>query len=207
MATGSLADVLRGHRPRSDVEAADLARARELLSAADPWDRGSYPHFTASALIVHPATRRALLRWHERQGAWLQVGGHADPGESRPLDIALREGAEEAGLADLVPWPDPSLVHLVIVAVPASAREPAHEHVDLRFLFATGTPEAVRPEKPTAPLRWLSLPQARDLTTEANFRETLDRAERLLDEAAGPEPAPPGPSADLAPPDQAPGIA
>jgi hypothetical protein len=43
----------------------------------------------------------------------------------------------------------------------------------------TQTPEAVRPESAHAPLRWLSLTEARDLTSEPNLRETLARMERL----------------------------
>ncbi|MFI9322415.1 NUDIX hydrolase [Kitasatospora aureofaciens] len=175
-----LARLLAGHRPQGPVEAADHARARALVDAPDAWDRGTPLHFTASALIVHPPTRRVLLRWHARQQAWLQVGGHGDPGETLPLDIALREGLEETGLTDLTPWPDAALVHLAVVPVPASPVEPAHEHADLRFLLATGTPDDARPENPASPLEWLTVEEAGERTTEENLRETLDRAAHLL---------------------------
>jgi 8-oxo-dGTP pyrophosphatase MutT (NUDIX family) len=129
---------------------------------------------------VHPDSGRVLLRWHQRQHAWLQVGGHADPGETDPLAIALREAEEETGLTDLVPWPDAQLRHVVIVPVPASGREPAHEHADLRFVLATRTPDAARAETPDAPLRWLSPREAREISAEANLQETVSRAEWLL---------------------------
>ena len=64
-------------------------------------------HMTAPALIVDPATGWVLLRWHQRQQAWLQVGGHGDPGEVEPLASRCARG-EETGLGDLVPWPDDS---------------------------------------------------------------------------------------------------
>jgi 8-oxo-dGTP pyrophosphatase MutT (NUDIX family) len=176
-----VADLLSRHRPQGQAETADLARARELAeTAADPWLRSTPLHVTASALIVHPETCRVLLRWHQRQQAWLQVGGHGDPGESDPVAIALREGAEETGLTDLVPWPDAALVHVVVVPVSASHPEPAHEHADLRFVLATADPAAARPEQPGAPLRWLTLAQAHEATTETNVRETLSRAGSLL---------------------------
>jgi 8-oxo-dGTP pyrophosphatase MutT (NUDIX family) len=108
------------------------------------------------------------------------VGGHGDPGESEPLAIALREAAEETGLADLAPWPDARLRHLAIVDVPAGKGEPAHEHADLRFFMATQMPDAARAENEHAPLRWLSIADAYEATSEANLRESLARLERLL---------------------------
>ena len=68
----------------------------------------------------------------------------------------------------------------MIVPVPAGATEPAHEHADVRFVLATRTPDAARPEHPEAPLRWLALNDAREATSEANLKETLSRVERLL---------------------------
>jgi 8-oxo-dGTP pyrophosphatase MutT (NUDIX family) len=180
-ANGPLPDLLGRYRPQGEAEAADVERVRVLAAAApDPFLRSTPLHVTGSAVIVDPATRRVLLRWHQRQQAWLQVGGHGDPGESDPLAVALREAAEETGLRDLRPWPDAQLRHVAIVNVPASAAEPAHQHADLRFVLATGEPDAARPENPGAPLRWLAPDEAYELTSEPNFRETLSRVERLL---------------------------
>jgi len=173
--------LLDQYQPVGEAETADLRRARALAqTVGDPWRRELPLHVTASALIVHPETGRVLLRWHQRQQAWLQVGGHGDPGESDPLAIALREAAEETGLTDLVPWPDAQLRQLVIVGVPAGNGEPPHEHADLRYFMATRTPEAARAENDDAPLRWLSLAEAYEATSEANLREAIARLEWLL---------------------------
>ena len=177
----SIRDLLRHYQPESETETTDVARVRALAERTqDPYPRSLPLHVTGSALIVHPDSGRVLLRWHPRQQAWLQVGGHGDPGERDPLGIARREAAEETGLADLIPWPDPRLQHVVIVSVPAAATDPAHEHADVRFFLATRTPDSIVPEEPGAPLRWLTIPEALELTAEANLRETLSRAERLL---------------------------
>ncbi|MGO9298322.1 MAG: NUDIX hydrolase [Streptosporangiaceae bacterium] len=181
----SLAAMLGRYQPHGAAETADVQRLGELArTAADPWLRSAPLHATASAVIVHPASGRVLLRWHQRQQRWLQVGGHGDPGESDPLAIALREAAEETGLTDLTPWPDARLRHVAIVDVPASPAEPAHQHGDLRFVLATEEPGAARPENPGAPLRWLSMAQARAANPQPNLQETLSRVQRLL---AGPD--------------------
>ena len=173
--------IIDRYQPADETETADLRRVRALVaSPGDPWRRDLPLHVTASALIVHPPTARVLLRWHQRQQAWLQVGGHGDPGETDPLAIASREAYEETGLPDLVPWPDAQIRHVVIVDVPAGKGEPAHEHADVRFFLATQTPDAARPENEHAQLRWLSLPAAYDATSQPNLRETLTRLERLL---------------------------
>lgn len=177
----SLIELLSGYHPDGDAEAEDVRRVRALVEEAnDPWPRSLPLHVTASALVVHPPSGRVLLRWHQRQQAWLQVGGHGDPGESDALAIALREAREETGLADLVAWPDAGLRHVVVVPVPAGGDEPAHEHADLRFVLATSAPDLAVAETDAAPLRWLTVAQAHELTGEANLRETLVRAGRLL---------------------------
>lgn len=177
-----LRGVLTGYRATGETETADLERMTRLAATvAEPWSRTQLPlHFTASALVVHPPTGRVLLRWHSKQECWLQVGGHGDPGERDPLAIALREAAEETGLADLVPWPDATLRHAVICDVRPSETEPAHEHADLRFTLATQEPDAVVPENDLSPLRWLTVDEALVLVGANNLSLTLDRVKALL---------------------------
>jgi 8-oxo-dGTP pyrophosphatase MutT (NUDIX family) len=178
--TDPLAQALDGYRPRTATEAEDLTRIGALLATGNAWARSTALHVTGSALIVHPPTRRVLLRWHARQQAWLQVGGHADPGETQPLAIAMREAREETGLTDLVPWPDAAILHVAIVPVAAAPHEAAHQHADVRYVFATADPEAARPENPTARLRWLPVPEALAEVPKDSLRETLYRAEQLM---------------------------
>jgi len=173
-----LLDLLDTYVPRSAEEAHDVDRIRRLAEAGDPWSRRLPLHVTGSAVVVHPPTRRVLLRWHERMHGWLQVGGHADPGEIDPFQIALREAHEETGLDDLTAWPDPSLpavVHVAVVPVPAGKGEPAHEHADIRYALATAKPEGVRPESANAQLAWMSLSEALSRVGQDNLRVCLER--------------------------------
>jgi 8-oxo-dGTP pyrophosphatase MutT (NUDIX family) len=173
---------LDGYTPRTPAEAADVDRVRALAATGDPWSRSTPLHVTGSALVVHPPSGRVLLRWHERMGSWLQVGGHADPGERDPWTTARREAEEETGLTDLRPWPgpEPELVHLVAVPVSPGKGEPAHEHLDARFLLATDDPGAIRPEDPDAALRWLPVDEAVSFVAEENLRVFLRRVSDRL---------------------------
>ena len=167
------------YQPHDLAEATDVERVRDLIKQAeDPWSRENPLHLTASALIVHPASHRVLLRWHDRLGMWLQVGGHGDPGEHDPVEIVLREAREETGLTDLRLVSD--LMHVVVVHVPAAGGEPAHEHADLRYVLATDDPDSARPENPRSPLRWLGFDEARELMGQDILGETLSRAEKLM---------------------------
>jgi 8-oxo-dGTP pyrophosphatase MutT (NUDIX family) len=179
----TLLEVLSTVQPRSPEEADDVERLRQLAREADPWVRASPLHATGSAVILHPPSHRVLLRWHDRMQSWLQVGGHADPGEADPFGIAMREAREETGLHDLAAWPDPAqptVLQVVIVPVPAGKGEPAHQHADLRYVLATAEPDAARPETPSARLAWLGLAEALSTVAEDNLRVCLLRIAELL---------------------------
>jgi 8-oxo-dGTP pyrophosphatase MutT (NUDIX family) len=133
---------------------------------------------TGSAIVLHPPTRRVLLRWHERYQLWNHVGGHADDDERDPFVTALREAREETGLTDLRPWPgpDPDIVLVEIVPVPAAKGEPDHEHADVCYVLATDLPDALVEEHDDAALQWLSIDEARALVNfhVANLLDRLD---------------------------------
>lgn len=135
--------------------------------------------------MVHPPSQRVLLRWHERQRGWLQVGGHGDPGESDPFEVALREASEETGLDDLVAWPDPlrpSVIQVVVVPVPPGKGEPAHQHGDIRYALATANPDGVVAESNSAPLMWLTFDEALEKVGEDNLRICLQRIQQMFNQ-------------------------
>jgi 8-oxo-dGTP pyrophosphatase MutT (NUDIX family) len=184
-ATTSLIEALDRCPQPTRVEALAVRHVRALAARTNPWTRDEPLHVTASALVLHPPTRRVLLRRHARLERWMQVGGHGDEGEADPLAVALREAAEETGLSELRPWPQDDGVYpvqITIVGVPANSAEPAHEHADIRYLFATDAPERAMAESPDAPIRWTDIDDALDVIDEENLREFLRRAMHKLDE-------------------------
>ena len=104
-------------------------------------------HHTATAYVV--AGGHTLLLWHGKLGMWLPPGGHSEPNED-PVQTALREAEEEAGLAVEVIAP----LDLLDVAVPRVLPPPAviliedivrpdqpfHQHIDhVYFTAPAGT--------------------------------------------------------------------
>ena len=131
---------------------------------------------------------------------WLQVGGHADPGESDPLRIALREAREETGLTDLVPWPDASLRHAAVCYVPpvgdrarARARRPA-------VLPGHRRPGRGHPGERAVAAALAELDEARDLVGGNNLRDTLDRIDGRLARLPRAWPVRPGRTTGIAQP-------
>ncbi|MDY7102593.1 MAG: NUDIX domain-containing protein [Actinomycetota bacterium] len=165
-------------------DAADVARALDVAKSTDPWDRSTSAHATGSAVVVHPPTGRVLLRWHDLMGSYLHVGGHGDPGERSPLDVARREATEETALRDLRPWPDGTTAPIHVIAVPVPANptrgEGAHTHIDIRYVLATDEPDRARAEHETATVRWLPLDRAVAEAGVPNLRATLGRIATLL---------------------------
>lgn len=58
-------------------------------------------HFTASGIVVDASGSHVALHFHRKVQAWLQFGGHIDPGEQSFLTAAMREVREESGLDGL----------------------------------------------------------------------------------------------------------
>lgn len=113
----SLQGLLDAHAPADAAEALSLAEMRQLLPRLDqPLSRHqSKAHFTASALVVDVEAVNIALLHHAKLRRWLQPGGHAEPGDGGLMHAtALRE---------------------------ARGDEPAHHHLDLRFLMVAEDPQ------------------------------------------------------------------
>jgi 8-oxo-dGTP pyrophosphatase MutT (NUDIX family) len=164
------------HRPDDQSEAFDLVRIRDFVRRhVDPFDR-SLPegHLTGSALVVARDGSRVLLLRHRKLERWLQPGGHADPGERSGEVVALREAREETGLQHLELHPSaPRPLDVDVHEIPARGAEPAHLHLDLRYLVLA-PPEAPlrRAEAEASELRWF----AWDALTGLGLDPGLDRA-------------------------------
>jgi 8-oxo-dGTP pyrophosphatase MutT (NUDIX family) len=116
-------------------------------------------HVTASAVIVGP--RGVALHRHKALGTWVAPCGHIDPGET-PSDAAVREAAEETGLAvrhfDGVPnWSTSTSISgrvatpTSICAICSTAETPIQHHRPPRVKRSLGSPGTKPSPSPSRP--------------------------------------------------------
>jgi 8-oxo-dGTP pyrophosphatase MutT (NUDIX family) len=138
-----LVALLRQHVTADDREEADrCAMLRLAHELADPLSRDEpKAHFTASAFVIDDAGERTCLVRHVKLDRLLQPGGHIEASDISLEAAALREAREETTLdVDLHPTA-PRPFDLDIHEIPERPGEPAHFHLDVRYLVVgRGTP-------------------------------------------------------------------
>ncbi len=107
-----------------------LARGlREPLSRDEP-----SAHFTASAFVIDVTGEHTCLVRHEKLGRLLQPGGHIEDSDETLEAAALREAYEETALELTLHPTAPRPFDLDIHEIPDQPGEPAHRHLDVRYL-------------------------------------------------------------------------
>ena len=176
--------LLARHAARRPADIAVVSRvAGFVLAHPDCFERRCREgHITASAWILSPDRRCALLTHHRKLARWLQLGGHCD-GEHDPREAALREAREESGLERFRFLPeaaDPLPLDLDIHPIPARGDEPAHLHLDVRFLLVAEPDQTLRASDESNDLRWFERARLAEWIEE----ESLLRLERRAREIA-----------------------
>jgi 8-oxo-dGTP pyrophosphatase MutT (NUDIX family) len=175
---------LARHAAADAREAADAAAIlRFTRRHARPFDRAlPEGHLTGSALVVADDGSAVLLLRHRKLERWLQPGGHAEPGETRGEAVALREAAEETGLSELRLHPAaPRPLDVDVHAIPARPGEPAHRHLDLRYLvLAPAGATHRRCSLETDDLRWFGWHELPALGLDPGLLRAFAKALRLV---------------------------
>jgi 8-oxo-dGTP pyrophosphatase MutT (NUDIX family) len=131
-----VADLLRAHVTADEREESDrcsmLRLAREL---DDPLSRReASAHFTASAFVIDETGERTCLVMHAKLARLLQPGGHIEDDDESLEAAALREAREETALELSLHPTAPRPFDLDIHEIPERPGEPAHFHLDVRYL-------------------------------------------------------------------------
>jgi 8-oxo-dGTP pyrophosphatase MutT (NUDIX family) len=165
-------------------------RVRRLVTEnAACFERTNLPgHITASAWILSSDRRRVLLVHHKKLDKWLQAGGHAD-GQRDPIDVALREAAEESGLGRLrVARIEGQLLPLDVDVHEIPARrdvsgeivEEAHLHFDVRFLLLAEDDAAPQTSAESHDARWYTPGELLGVTTEESILRMMRKADAWM---------------------------
>jgi 8-oxo-dGTP pyrophosphatase MutT (NUDIX family) len=180
----SLQRSLRQHRPRGPEEAADLARILAFVERhPSPFDRSlAEGHLTGSALVVAASGEAFLLLHHRKLGLWLQPGGHGEAGERTGEEVALREAREETGLPGLHLHPTaPRPFDVDVHRIPERPGEPAHLHLDLRYLVLAPVADRLRFDPAEShDGRWFGWGELEALGLDPGLRRALGKARELM---------------------------
>ena len=165
----AMADYLASHpQDKCALQTLRLLQTQSRCFENDCYDDG---HVTGSAWILAPDRTHALLTLHRKLGIWIQVGGHSD-GNPDTLEVALREAAEESGLA--VRPLSTGIFDVEIHRFPAIGDAPPHLHYDVRFaLIASDWSLAVSEE--SRQLAWMPLDRPDQFTHDPSVRRMRDR--------------------------------
>jgi 8-oxo-dGTP pyrophosphatase MutT (NUDIX family) len=164
----NLQRMLGDHVASDDREEADRCAMIRLVAELErPFSRTQErAHFTASAFVVDEAGERTCLVAHAKLGALLQPGGHVEATDDSLEAAALREAGEETGLRLELHPTAPRPFDLEIHEIPARPDEPAHFHLDLRFLV-------VGRGEPRDGAAWYRLGEAGDASVARLVRKAL----------------------------------
>jgi 8-oxo-dGTP pyrophosphatase MutT (NUDIX family) len=176
MLRGPLLEMLDRYQARRPDERDVAERIRALVVAhADCFERTCRPgHVTASAWVTTPARVRVLLVHHRKLNRWLQPGGHMD-GHGDVVAAALREVAEETGLADVQPGDREAMltpldldIHIIPPRHDAAGAlvEDAHEHHDVRIWAIARGDLTPRVSEESHAVRWFAAEELASVTDE-----------------------------------------
>lgn len=151
-----LIDLLQHYQPADIIERGHRLHALDFVARTpDCANRHTpYGHVTASAWVLSPDRRSALLTHHRKLERWFQPGGHVERDPSVQA-AALREAREESGI-DALRLLDEALFDLDVHLIPARRDEPDHFHFDFRFLLQADD-IAFRVGEESLDLAWVEL--------------------------------------------------
>jgi 8-oxo-dGTP pyrophosphatase MutT (NUDIX family) len=140
--------------------------------------------YTSTVFILSDERpRRVLLLHHKAYDKWQPPGGHRR-GHENPLEAAVREVREEAGI-DITRFMMPSRYlddravalplprYLLEETIDARGDQPAHFHLDMVYVIEVPFQEAVNSEDEAHEIDWFTEPELDNLDMFDNVRITL----------------------------------
>ncbi|WP_424979103.1 NUDIX hydrolase [Leisingera sp. S232] len=131
-------------------------------SAPQPFGRDPQTgHVTGSAFVMSWDMQSVLLTHHRKLGRWFQLGGHCDGIADVPF-VAQKEAYEESGLTRIKRMSE-WVFDVDIHEIPENAKEAAHLHFDVRYLFQAEAGKISASEESHS-LAWVPLKRLAEVT-------------------------------------------
>jgi len=172
---------LRRYKTGFIEEAGFVRRSIDFIEQhEDCFYRELWPaHVTGSSWVVNPARSHVLMLHHKKHDQWFQPGGHAD-GQSDVLAVALRETMEETGLApEVFRLLSEDIFDVDIHAIPPMANDPAHQHIDIRFVIEIDDRLAVPGNDESHQVLWVPLHQVSRFNNNRSTWRMLEKTRRM----------------------------
>lgn len=134
-------------------------------------------HVTGSAFVMSPDRKNVLLTHHKKLNRWFQLGGHCDGIADVPF-VALKEAYEESGLARIRPL-SACVFDVDIHEIPAGARECAHLHYDVRYLFQAEA-GGIAASGESHALAWVPITRLEEVTDSSGVLVLREKLEPFL---------------------------
>lgn len=177
--------VLRGWRPPDPAQERLRERFLAHLDAhADGVFRDCRPgHITASTAVLDHSRSQVLLTLHRKLKAWLQLGGHCEPGDGSLARAALREATEESGIPGLRLSAGPVQIdrHSLRCAPPGAGPGPDGTtwHLDVQYMAVAPPGARLRISDESDDLCWFpveALPEPTDDVVRRLVRRAVHHA-------------------------------
>ena len=170
--------LISDYAPRDELEAADREQMLTFMRASSGWLTRENPvaHVTASAWIVDPDRKNALMIYHNIYRSWSWTGGHAD-GDWDLLRVAKKEVMEECGLQELTVV-SPEIFSLEVLCVDGHEKRgkylSSHLHLNVTYLFEAdpAQPLRIKPDENSG-VAWVAAEDVPQKTNEAWFRDRI----------------------------------
>lgn len=169
--------LLAHYQPVDDAEIEFKPRMIEFaFSNEHCFERSlSVGHFTGSSWLLSKDGSKALLMHHRKLDRWFQLGGHAD-GESDLLAVAIKEAQEESGITSISSV-SPEIFDIDVHELPATSKDAAHLHYDVRFLLQVTSDEEFVLNSESKELRWISKNASELPTSERSVTRMFEKWE------------------------------
>jgi len=145
--------------------------------------------FTVGVFVVHVASRKVLMRYHDKYDMWLVPGGHIELDET-PEEACIREVKEEVGL-DIKLYSgrkheDESSDRLALIPpeyMDIHPISPDHRHIAMIYFATSETMETTEPDnhEKSRGLQWMTeeeVAEHQDITPMIKFY-ALEALKRL----------------------------